>query len=345
MRDLQQTGNSSLNSFGAFIDEICRVFNLGDHVLNFERASGGRIHNVWKLETTEGRFAVKVLNKVLLKKKDILAAFERSERVARAFSSHGIPAVSALQIEGKCLRHIQGKVVMVYQWVDGAVLSCGTVDKQCAEAIGQVLGEIHALDLDASEFRPAIKPIDPDCWRVLSAQAQELGHQLAELLETNLERLNNWSQRAVAVEEAMQETMLLTHADLDQQNVIWSGNLSPAIIDWESASLQNATGELLNLCLDWSGFPETIPCKEAFQACLRGYRKGNAGKTSLISFEIALNGEFGYLLRWLLFSVTRSFSAAADEKDIAISEAASALRSLTLLDECKDTLISWLYNH
>lgn len=252
--------------------------------------------------------------------------------------------MSALQIDARCLQELLGRAVMVYPWIDGKVLKCGTVDRHCAEKIGEVLGAMHALNLDASDFKPAVKPIDPERWKVLEQKAQEAEHSLQDCLAKNLGKLEFWSRKAMAVETAMNESLLLTHADLDQQNVIWSETACPALIDWESASLQNPTGELLNLCLDWSGFPERSPSKEAFLDCLRGYRNANAGRTPLMDWSIALDGEIGYLLRWLLFSINRSFDGSPEEKDIALAEAGNALRSLELLETCAPLLLSWLHD-
>jgi aminoglycoside phosphotransferase (APT) family kinase protein len=152
-----------------------------------------------------------------------------------------------------------------------------------------------------------------------------------------------WADKACSAANELQSNMILSHGDLDQHNVIWSTNTTPAIIDWESVSLQNPTQELFNLCLDWSGFPDTLPCKNAFLACYEGYQRANGGRTESTPIETALTGEFAYLLYWLSFSLSRSIATRSDEElEIAVSEASNALRSLRMLDECKDLLLSWI---
>lgn len=329
-----------MNEFANF-NEICHFFELGK-AISAEPAFGGRLHHVWRLETTSGKFALKVLNEKIMQKDDICAAYERSEEVARAFERLGVPAVPALLNRGKSLHHINNKAMMVFEWKEGIAHKVGSVDQLRARKMGEVLGRIHAINLDAKRFRPPRKSIDPDQWKKILNQTKETKHPIAEALHTNAKNLLSWSRAATANGAAAQKCLILSHGDLDQHNVIWSIDSDPAIIDWESASLQDPTVELLNLCLDWSGFPERVPCKETFLACYQAYLKSNAGETELAPFETAFDGEIGYLLFWLSFSLERSFNTSGEEQEIAFSESSNALRSLCLLEECKSLLLEWL---
>ncbi len=341
------------------IKKICRSFELGEVLRQPEPVCGGRLHHVWKLETTEGSFALKVLNERLMQKKDIASAYERSENLARSFAALKIPAVSALLRNSKSLHIIEDSAYMIFPWIEGKALKVGTVDDKCAEKMGTVLGHIHAINLgldpEHKDFKkPAFSSGDPDKWSAIISETKAANIPLGDVLAENTEKIRAWSLQACNAVEVLNKNLILSHGDLDQHNVIWRDNFDPAIIDWESAGLQNPFVELLNLCLDWSGFPESSPNKQAFLACLQGYQKANAGKTlfgiSATAFsesgflesgflETVFNGEIAYLLRWLLFSLHRALASSNEEKQIALSEAQNAWRSLCLFEECKPFLI------
>lgn len=318
------------------------MFGIGETIAEPEPVFGGRLHHVWKITTSKGSFAIKVLNEKLMQKENICQAFERSEHVARSFASRGVPAITALQVNGSCLHHTNNRTLMLYPWVEGAAHKIGTVKQQCAQEMGEVLGKIHAIKLEEEDFHKQKNSFDLSKLRTLLKQAKDDKHPLASELENKASLIESSLEIAINSSALLREQQLVSHGDLDQHNVIWSDNLKPSIIDWESAGLQNPAVELFNLCLDWSGFPEISPDKEAFLACFRGYKETNAGATELAPFDIAISGEFAYFLFWLSFSLGRSFDCSSqEERDIAISEALNALRSIALLEECKDVLQTW----
>ena len=326
-----------------YIDGICRVFQLGNPLSAAVPASGGRLHHVWRLRTSEGEFALKLLNENIMKKETALAAYERSEFVARSFSAQGVPAVTALFLDGTCVKHLDGHAFMVFRWIEGQAHSVGTIDASRAAKMGEVLGTIHGIKLDADDFKYLGKAVDADQWTriLIDTKAAAKGHPVAARLDANARNLALWAEQACTVNEPLQRNLVLSHGDLDQHNVIWANNSEPAIVDWEMVSLQNPSVELLNLCLDWSGFPDRVPDKEAFIACIDAYRKLNAGRTQLENFDTAANGEIAYFLRWLSYSLERISDASAEENEIALTEAGNALRSLRLFDECKSMIRSW----
>ncbi len=330
-----------MSEVNVLLEEICQELKLGNFISS-KPISGGRIHKVWQLKTGKGSFALKVLNeKIIEQKVTACAEYERSERVARAFADLGVPARPALFVNDNCVHLISGKAIMIYDWVEGITQKVGSVDALRAEKMGEVLGTIHGINLDSSGFIPVCRAKSPEQWSNLIEQAKTTKHPVGVQLEANTKNLMIALERAMNAAESLKKGMLLSHGDLDQQNVIWLENSEAAIIDWESVSLQNPAVELLNLCLDWSGFPDQVPNKEAFLACFNGYQKSNRGRTALTSMEIAFDGEVEYFLSWLYFSLTRLSNASADEADIALTESLNALRSLCLFSECEQLLSTW----
>lgn len=323
-------------------DDVCRAFELGDQIANSQCISGGRRHLVIKVETRSGNFALKILNEALTQD-DNGASFELSELVAQSFADNGIPAVSALKRNGKCFHRMNSKSAMAYNWIEGKVHKVGTVNKICAAQMGKTLGEMHALNLQEASFVQDVSLLDEKLWNKFIEQLTRLQHPLADVLLKEASNLQAWTADVNSALPLLQTQAVLSHGDLDQQNIIWSDEWSPSIIDWESASLQNPAVELLNLCLDWSGFPDRIPDKECFTACYFEYLKANRNKTVLDSFDLAVGGELAYFLGWLSFSLSRCNGNSSDaELQIASTEAKNALRSIHLFVELKDQLHDWV---
>lgn len=324
-------------------DDVCRAFELGEQIANAQRISGGRRHLVLKVETAIGNFALKILNDGLIQDDGSDALFELSERVAQLFADNGIPSVSALKRNGKCFHRVNDKSALAYNWVDGTVHKVGTVNEACAAQMGKTLGKMHALNMQEPSFRQIVSLFDANLWTKFIEQITRLSLPLADVLHENASNIHAWAAEANSALPLLQANTVLSHGDLDQQNIIWSDEWAPSIIDWESASLQNPAVELLNLCLDWSGFPNGTPDKECFIVCYREYLESNENKTVLGSLDLAVKGELAYFLGWLSFSLSRCNENSSDaELQIASDEAMNALRSIHLFMESKDRLLSWI---
>ncbi len=324
-------------------DEVCRYFGLGERLGSVARVSGGRRHVVLKVETSEGKFAFKILNAMLIQNSATLEHFEITEQIGREFAGSGVHAVSAVQREGKSVNRVNGEAALVYPWIDGQVHGVGSVDKFRAAQMGETLSFMHGLELQHCEVKHEMGLIETGLWDVFAGRISGMNSSISSVLRENICHLNRWTEAANLALPRLAENMVLSHADLDQQNVIWTYEGIPWLIDWESASLQNPAVELLNLCLDWSGFPDNLPDKDCFTACYEAYIKANGGRPPEHAMRIAADGELAYLLEWLKFSLSRfSENSTEDELNIASREAHNALRSLQLFEQCKSTVLQWI---
>jgi len=322
-------------------DEVCRVFGLGRRLGSVELVSGGRRHVVLRVKTSEGKFAFKILNEKLIRNSADLEVFEITEQICRMFADSGVYAVSARQIEGRSVNLINGKATMVYPWIDGNVHGVGSVDKKRAAKMGETLAFMHALGLKHCEVKHELCLLEIGQWDALAEQISLMNLPIAGGL--SIRDLKRWTEAANLALPHLAENMVLSHSDLDQQNVIWANDSVPWLIDWESASLQNPAVELLNLCLDWSGFPDNLPDRDCFTACYEAYVNANGGKPPQVTMKIAADGEIAYFLNWLRFSLSRfSENATEEEMTIASREARNALCSLHLFEQCKSTVLQWI---
>ena len=60
-------------------DKIVKQMDIGDLTAKPQRVSGGYMHKMYKLETTTGKYAVKMLNPTIMKRPDAMGNYEKAE--------------------------------------------------------------------------------------------------------------------------------------------------------------------------------------------------------------------------------------------------------------------------
>ena len=94
-----------------------------------QAVQGGMLHQIWRLHTSQGVFAVKQLNPVIMGKGGMRDAYRLTEHIAEAMAVRGVPAAVALKGEGDggTVQEIGNATCMVYNWVEGETLSVQAV--------------------------------------------------------------------------------------------------------------------------------------------------------------------------------------------------------------------------
>ena len=128
------------------IQKLVLQNNLGNEVIEIQKVLGGLSHNMFKVRTTKGIFAVKELNPLVMQRKEAYQNFIFSEKVARIAKQNGINAVCALQFNGDVLLKIEDSFFMVFDWVNGQTLKAEQVKIKHCEVIGQTLAKIHNIN-------------------------------------------------------------------------------------------------------------------------------------------------------------------------------------------------------
>lgn len=104
-------------------ERLCAACNLGTLLSEPQAVTGGLLHQMWRLSTTQGVFAVKQLNPAIMRKPDIQDAYRLTEQIAADFAAQGIPAVAALTCNEDRLQHIDDHMFIVYTWIEGEVFA------------------------------------------------------------------------------------------------------------------------------------------------------------------------------------------------------------------------------
>jgi Ser/Thr protein kinase RdoA (MazF antagonist) len=293
-------------------------------------------HHLWRLSTTQGRFAVKAVgHHQQLSANDL--ALRGPMRLELAALAAGVPmprpclvsgsgtSVAAVSTPGR-----QPLLVGVHEWVDGttATAPCST---ELAAELGGALAVIHRVGFDCGEaveidpwYRTAHGPAH---WSGLADRAEQAGLGWAAGLRAALPVLAEVEALAAA-RAAETVPLVVTHSDLVPGNVLVSAQGRPWIVDWDDAGPWNTAEEVAAAVVSWSTGPQGEPAAPAALALIEGYRR--AGGTFNVGSPTVLAGSLSAAANWLELTVRRGLSHAADasgrvQADTEVAEALGQL--------------------
>jgi Ser/Thr protein kinase RdoA (MazF antagonist) len=214
--------------------DLARRFGLGRAArLSDGPVARGRQGLVWRLDTADGSWAVKV-------------AFHRSSedqvRMATAFQeaacAAGVPAPQVRRTtEGCVLAAVEGGQARVYQWVD-----LQAPDARLDPArVGAVVAAIHRVSA------PDLSPLDPWYHEPVGAERWDhLAGQLAGAGAPFAGRLAGLRDELVALESWIEppEVLRTCHRDLWADNVLATADGGVCVIDWENSGPADPNQEL-----------------------------------------------------------------------------------------------------
>jgi aminoglycoside phosphotransferase (APT) family kinase protein len=326
------------------VAHLCTVCDLGTPLGVPQAVPGGFLHNMWRLHTTRGTYAVKQLNPALIRQPDMYDFYRLKERIAAAMAENGIPAVAALPCQGDFLQRCEDDVFLVSCWMNGEPLLLKDITSEHVRQVGVMLARMHVLQLPQTELTPLIwKPFSDDDWDMLTIHAADMGVPWAYQVRAGLPRLIEWSRWYEEAGHVLSATLVVSHCNLDPMDVIWKDAQAFSIVDWEAAGLINPMVELVATALRWSGFPEGKPLEEHFAAFIQGYVQ--AGGTVQETGRTALHGCIGIWLGWLLFNMSRSLGIAVsndEERQFAIKQTLQTLTIVRSLAENVETWADWV---
>ncbi|HVV68053.1 MAG TPA: phosphotransferase [Gammaproteobacteria bacterium] len=317
-----------------FFEHVCQHFSLGTF-LQSEEISNGLLHHVWRIQTTQGEFAVKLLNSAIKKLQGHkILGYDQSQHIAAQMQKRGIPAVGAIPVKVNSrlsyLLNTDSGRIMVHPWVNGR--NDISITNLHAAAIGRLLGQIHNLQLSAAQFASPL-------WGVYSsAQWRRLLHEISQaqipeltFLAEKLDWLVDLSAEAQQAFTLLNSNLILSHRDLNPKNILWQDNAAPWLIDWEYAGPINPQLERFIVACNWSNITTQNPNKNLFQEVMAGYASEVQSTAKIFPEKTVLAGYAGYVLDWIIFNCRRAINMPL-QRPSSIEEVRGSLRALDNAD-------------
>lgn len=325
-------------------EKLCKVMQLGEIVTEPETVSGGFLHRMYAIETTQGKYAVKDLNPQIMLRPIAMGHFINSERIVNIVSNN-ISAVPAKIFDGNSIQEIDEQFFLVFDWVNGRSLKMNEIDKIHCIKVGEILANIHMTDFSELE-------IENDCtyntqsidWNYYLHKGQENNSEWVNLLLENINNLYDWTVQANESAKLLASNMVISHRDLDPKNVMWIQD-NPIIIDWECAGYVNPMHELIETAIYWSENETGNIDKERFLLFIRTYKK-RVGTLQANWRMVLLNGFLGKL-GWLEYSLKRSLwieCTDVEEQKMGTSQTIGTINSLKHYAFMISDLEKWLNN-
>ena len=300
------------------IEKFCERYDLGK-IKNISRLFGGLMHKIFKVETDKGIYCIKVLNSEVMARKEAFNNFVVSESIANLAKQNGIPASSALNMEGNYLTKLDDIYYMVFDFVDGKILKDENITIEHCKKIGNILAHIHSLDYKEIGLKPnVVKYKRLYNWEsyIDNPNFDKMSYKNVYL--KNYKKYNSILKRANERFNESNKNQAICHSDMDPKNVIWNKD-NPIIIDWECARLANPEKELLEDALCWSGFLSNNFSEEKFMAMFKEYSKYRS-IDNIEWFDIICGNLVGRF-DWLKYNLERSLGIIAnDEEEIKLAE-------------------------
>lgn len=281
------------------VQAVLDAFGLGSLQATPTYVARGAMGEVWRVETRDGRFALKALFSWAdypERPADIdvqLAAAAAGVPIPRPVLVGGGGGVGVVEVDGGRFR--------AYEWVDlGRPLAAPVPVATAAEA-GDILGRIHALGLPLEATAAPGDHMVDEWYRTPPSK-----DRLVALARAGSGEGRSWAPIVIAMFGAIDELLaqvggevaepIVCHRDFGLENVLPAADGSGLVVlDWENAGPLPPDQELAAALLEFSTGAGTVD-REAVDAFLAGYARG--GGTAVIhgpsSFAMAVYTALNY---------------------------------------------------
>lgn len=299
------------------IKKFCKIFDLGTVTQEICSVSGGLLHAMYRVETTTGVYAVKVLNPEVMQRPNALQNMINSEKTAHALKNE-VPLVAAKEFDGDHVVQYEDTWFMVFDWLEGISVFAPDITAEHCAKIGELLGKIHGANVKTDSVKPNTEVRVMYAWEKLCnewKEADKAGETDAEELAVLTEFLPELLELDAEVVRAVKKVSsrrVISHRDLDPKNVMWQEDRA-YIIDWESAGYVNPYQELAEVLNYWITDTEGNYSFEKFEALMKKYTEHvNAGN---VNWEMVLFCSFNGMLGWLEYNVKRAAGLLGNKEE------------------------------
>ena len=289
------------NDINTLIYNLINQLNLGEIIDEPVRVMGGLLNRMYKINTTNGIYAIKHLNPEVMKRKDAKENHILAEKIANIAKENGINCLPAKIINGTALHEIKGNYFFIFDWFEGKSIKEDEITMEHVQKVAAILAKIHNTNFEEVKNECNLgKDITEINWDFYISKIEN--KEIKELLINKKDYLTKLDRMSTQARKEISNNIAVSHRDLDLPNILWDSNNNPTIIDWESSGVVNPCEELLETAWDWSGGQEYFD-EEKFKCFIQIY-KNNGG--DLKDLGKAIYSNFKNKSGWLEYNLKRA---------------------------------------
>lgn len=298
------------------------------------RLHGGFMHKMYKVDTEQGTYALKLLNPFVMQRETAMANYAKAEQLEYLLEQEDIPILPALSFGGRKMQEMDGQYFYLFDYFSGKPLKSNEITEYHCREIGKILAKIHGIDEKSESENFSEMSID---WAFYLAEMKKVNIRLYAILKDSLAVMKDSQNQGNLARKKLPRIVSVCHNDMDCKNVLWNGN-DYRIIDLECLSYNNPFMELFELALCWSGYENCQIDFRLFQAFLQGYK--NAGGTLPTDWETLYDCNNGRL-EWLEYNIKRvlGIGCGDDEKEIGAGQVEETIQHILYYSEMKQQIL------
>jgi len=317
-------------------NKLVAKYELGEMINNPTKLTGGLTHTMYKVETTKGNYVVKILNPNIMKRTTAIHNFNEADKIEEILKINLIPAIYSLEYDGKKMQKLDEQYFYIFNWYDGKSIKGEYIKEDHCKKIGEILSEIHNIDLKNEKYERNEINID---WAKYIELAKEKESPIYNILYDKIEILNDSMNKGNLAIKHVPNIVSICHNDMDSKNVLWI-NDEFKLIDLECLGYSNPYLELFELALCWSGYEECNINFDLFESFINSYFK-NTKLEKNIDWETIYYSNYGRL-KWLEFNIKRSLLIDCDtieEQKIGLIEVKETIEHVVYYDKVKEEVL------
>lgn len=320
-----------------FGDIACDL-NLGVLIAPTKQVLGGYMHKMYCLETSIGKYAVKLLNPSIMKRPDVFANYHKADRLEKILQANRIPIVPALEFNNQKMQCLHNQYYYIFSWIEGKTLPWAEIKENHCKAIGEILANIHKIEQSGEQLDVEEMNIDWDDYiNLANGKCPEMSDMLNKHRDL-LYLAQNEYNRSI---KNMPSVTCICNGDMDCKNVLWVDE-RPFVIDLECLDYGNPFWDMFRLALSWSG---DVLCDinfELLKAFLVSYH--HAYGEMKIDWNVLYGSGFEWLT-WLEYNIKRALMIECtdeDEQQMGIVQARNTMDRIIYYQSIKEKLLDFL---
>ena len=320
------------------------LFQLGQITAPPTTVAGGLLHKMWRLETDQGCYACKHLDWEIMKKPGVHERYQKSEELANRLFKAGIPAMTALNNDGKFVQRLGDDYYILFPWTDAKILPESQQTLEHSRKIGDILGRMHctlATDKPSNSLQVSYDANEEfEFWidRYIDGELMDF-----DTLIQWKDRLLEYNKPNKEILARLNQSCLYSHGDIHIRNILWINEADPIIIDWESAHPYHTSTELLAAAMNMAGIEYNRIELDHFDVFIDAYKEHfHVDPESASDAWWAL---YQAEMDWIIFNLKKSFRDDNTDAKIGQEQVSAMFKIMDVFDEKKSACIKIIEKH